>query len=166
MDPLIVGGGQYLLYAVPFVALVVWWRLDRVGKISLGTQLLVALVLLYPLVTLAGLLWTDPRPFIVDPSIVPPIPHSSDNGFPSDHTAAAAMVAVALLAERSRVGWWILGVAALIGSARVVAGVHHVPDVLGGLVVGAGAAALAVLLWRLVGPPVEHLGRRAPAGPA
>ena len=49
-----------------------------------------ALVIMVVLIKVAAAIYTDPRPFVVDPSIEPLFAHPADNGFPSDHTALAA----------------------------------------------------------------------------
>ena len=86
----------------------------------------------------------------------PLIAHGVDNGFPSDHTALAAAVAVVVLAWHRRTGALLLVLAALLGTSRVLAGVHHVPDVVAGYAVGLVAAVAAVLLARaLPWPRIE-----------
>lgn len=68
-------------------------------------------------------------------------------GFPSGHSAMAAMTAVVCMAAVPRRARWVLVlVAALVGVARVVHGVHLPADVVGGWAFGTlvGVATLAV----------------------
>ncbi len=68
-------------------------------------------------------------------------------GFPSGHSATAAMTAVVCMAAVPRRYRWILvTVAATVGIARIVHGVHFPADVVGGWSYGAlvGVATLAV----------------------
>ena len=115
------------------------------------------------LVKVAGTAWTDPRPFVVDHS-TPLIAHSVDNGFPSDHTALAAAIALVVLAWHRRTGVLLLLLAAVLGASRVLAGVHHVPDVVAGYALGILAGGVAVLVsralpWPRIEARVPLLGR-------
>jgi undecaprenyl-diphosphatase len=102
-------------------------------------------------VKVAGRLWTDPRPFVVD-HIVPLISHPADNGFPSDHTALATAVAAVVLLWHRRAGAALLVLAVLIGTARVGAHVHHWPDIIAGFAIGVVCAALGGLAARWAVP--------------
>lgn len=75
-------------------------------------------------------------------------------GFPSGHSAMAAMTAVVCMAAVPRHLRWVLAVGAgAVGIARIVHGVHLPADVVGGWAYGVlvGVATLAVL-DRLAGP--------------
>jgi membrane-associated phospholipid phosphatase len=76
------------------------------------------------------------------PLIVPPASPS----FPSSHAAMAGAGAVALSLYAT--AWWPLfaTLAVLMAASRVYLAVHHVSDVVAGLVVGAGAGAAFALL--------------------
>jgi membrane-associated phospholipid phosphatase len=69
---------------------------------------------------------------------------SGDASFPSDHTAVAFAVAVAIAFVRPRMGAALALAGAILGLSRVIAGVHYPTDVLGGAAVGSVAAAA---LW-------------------
>jgi undecaprenyl-diphosphatase len=88
----------------------------------------------------------DPRPFVAHHT-VPYFPHGNDNGFPSDHTLLSFILAFAAVHFDKRLGWIALITAAMVGCARVVAGVHHVSDVVGAVVfAGVGAITAAIIL--------------------
>lgn len=146
MTDLIVWIAQYLLWVAAAGYGVIWWLAERrCGKVTLGLAAVIGVIVVLILVAVAGAVHTDPRPFVQDPSIRPLFPHAPDNGFPSDHSAAAGMVAV-LIGFRHRWYGAILGVAALlIAWTRVAAHVHHVQDVVAGLLLGGVAAVLAYL---------------------
>ncbi len=82
---------------------------------------------------------SDPRPYLVD-HVAPLTPLSRDNGFPSDHTLLAAVLAASL--------WWIdrrLIVAFAVGAVLVMlgrlgVGAHHTLDVLGSVAITLMAA--------------------------
>ena len=141
---------QDALYAVALAAVVVWLLAPRTGKVALAVQALAAVLAVGVLVKATGALHTDPRPFVVDPSVRPLFAHPADNGFPSDHTALAVAVAAVVAVHRRVVGAVLLVVALLIGASRVAAHVHHWQDIGAGVLVGLVAAALGVLAWTLV----------------
>lgn len=139
----------YLIWIMVAGFVAVWvFAEDRRGKLYLGVSAVVGLVIVLILIVIAGKVHSDPRPFVQDPSIVPLVPHAPDDGFPSDHSAAAGLVAV-LVALRHRWYGALLGVAAIVLAwSRVAAHLHHVQDVVAGLVLGAVAAVLGALLAR------------------
>lgn len=150
MNELIVVIAQYLLYALVVVAAGVWLNRDRPGKVRLAAEAVLGLVLVGIGIVLAGHLHTDPRPFVHDPHSTPLFPHAADNGFPSDHSAAGGLL-TALVIRYQR--WWGLVVgagAAAIAWARVAAHVHHAQDVVAGLGIGLVAGALAVWIVHLL----------------
>ncbi len=151
MNTLIGWLANYLLWVIAAAAAGFWlWREDRSGKVELAASAVVGLGLTLLLMTLLAHLHTDPRPFVQNPHLHPLIKHSADNGFPSDHSAAAGLLAT-LVALRNRM--WGVGLAALaivVGAARLAAHVHHLQDVLAGLAIGAAAAVIATLLVRSV----------------
>lgn len=64
--------------------------------------------------------------------------------FPSGHTAAAFLMATLIASfypEQTLLGY---SIAALIGSSRVLLGVHFPTDIIAGIVLGVGSAALAL----------------------
>ena len=148
------------IYVVAFVAALTWLTLERRDKVELAVQVVVGVLVVAVLVKVAGALHTDPRPFVVHPSLTPLFPHPPDNGFPSDHTALAATVSLLVLLYRPFVGLGLLGLTVALGAARVAAHVHHVQDIAAGLVLGALAAAVAVGVWTLVAPRFETASKR------
>lgn len=84
-----------------------------------------------------------PRPFLVLPAhVLGARPH--DSSFPSDHAAVATAIAVELVIG-GEAGWGVLGLlgALVIGTSRVIIGVHYPSDILGGALVGAMCAMIA-----------------------
>ena len=82
-------------------------------------------------------MYYDPRPFVTG-HIAPLFPHPAANGFPSDHTLLAMVLAMCVLFYSRKWGVALVALAAAIGAARVAAHVHHWVDIL-------GAMALAVI---------------------
>ncbi len=94
-------------------------------------------------------LYTNPRPF-VQGHFTPLISHGADNGFPSDHTLLASFLGWASLPYSRKMGVALLVLAALIGGARMAAGVHHLIDIIGSFALSALGAWLAGMLVRRV----------------
>ena len=147
MNTFVVDVAQYALFLVALGGVVAWLLVDRRDKVPLLAQAVLAVVLVALLVKAAGSLHTDPRPFVVQPSLHPLFPHPPDNGFPSDHTGLATAVALVVTRYRRALGIVLLLVAVAIGAARVAAHVHHVQDIVAGVLVGAVAATLAMAVW-------------------
>lgn len=92
-------------------------------------------------------LWDRPRPYIANPDgVILVTAANPDPSFPSDHATAAFAIAFAILFFSRRAGIVFLVGATAIALSRVFAGVHYPSDILGGAVVGLGAAAIVVLL--------------------
>ena len=151
MDTAIRLVADYALYAVALGGVLAWLRVPRADKAPLAVAAVVAVLLVAVGVKVAGMVWTDPRPFVVDHT-APLIPHPADNGFPSDHTALATAVAAVVLLWHRRAGAALLVLAVLLGAARVGAHVHHWPDILAGLAIGVVCAALGRLAARWAVP--------------
>ena len=77
--------------------------LGRAGRLTLAAEAVVGLTLVGVGIWLAASLHADPRPFVHDPASRALFPHAADNGFPSDHSAAAGL----LTALVGRYRWWI-----------------------------------------------------------
>jgi membrane-associated phospholipid phosphatase len=174
MHALVTFAAEYLLYIVAALAVVVWLLLPRPDKVALAVEMVVGLVAVALLVKVAGAIHADPRPFVTNPRLVPYFAHAPDNGFPSDHTAVAALTSFLVLRRRPLAGAGLLALTVLLGTSRVIAHVHHPQDIVAGLVIGLLAAALGVLAWsaarrtswaaRLVGEPAPAVEETASPG--
>jgi undecaprenyl-diphosphatase len=160
VNELIVVIAQYLLYVLVVIAAGVWLTRDRPRKVALAAEAIVGLALVGIGIVVVGHLHTDPRPFVHDPHSTPLFSHPADNGFPSDHSAAAGLLTLLVFRYKR---WWgiVVGVgAAAIAWARVAAHVHHAQDVLAGLALGLAAGALAAWIVHLIGRQLERRGAR------
>nr|WP_275941239.1 phosphatase PAP2 family protein [Planosporangium flavigriseum] len=100
------------------------------------------------IVQVANHLYYDPRPF-VGGHVHPYFAHVADNGFPSDHTAVAAVAGFVLWPYRRRISAVLLVAAAFVGIARVVAHVHSPIDIIAALVIAAVGSAVGLYLGGL-----------------
>lgn len=98
----------------------------------------VSVILIYMLAIVAGQLYNNPRPFVVG-HFAPLIPHSPDNGFPSDHVLLVSAIASILTYFANRrviISLWFITV--LIAISRVYVGVHHPIDVIASTLISIG----------------------------
>ena len=158
MDSIIAWVANYLLW-IMVVGLAGFWLFaerDRHGKLRLALAAVAGLAVALALLYLAGKIHSDPRPFVQNPNLKPLIKHAADDGFPSDHSVAAGLLAGLITWRRPwyGLGFWVA--AALIAAARVAAHVHHVQDVVAGLLIGAIAASIAMVAARLIQRPVPR----------
>jgi undecaprenyl-diphosphatase len=158
VDTLIVVIAQYLLYAMVVVAAVVWLTVTGRERAALTAEAVLGLVLVGIGIWVAGHLHTDPRPFVHDPASKPLFPHPADNGFPSDHSAAAGLLTALVVRYRRILGAAVAVGAALVAWARVAAHVHHGQDVIAGLAIGVVAGLLAIWLAGLLADVLRRRG--------
>jgi undecaprenyl-diphosphatase len=115
-------------------------RNARHGVIAAGLAAALGLALAHGIT----MVWDRPRPYEAHSGVHLFVSASGDPSFPSDHATAAFAIAVSLLLRSRRVGLLALGMAVVLGLARVAVGAHYPLDVLGGALVGTAAA---LVLW-------------------
>lgn len=144
MEQLIIFLAQYFYLLVLAGAAIVALLLYRTQLVGLVVAAACIGGVAFLIAKLANRIIPDPRPFIVtgQPAL---IPSSTDNGFPSDHTLLIAAVAAVISTVNYRLGaiFWLL--ALVVGLARVAAGVHHLLDILGSIVIVAIVYAVFML---------------------
>ena len=113
---------------------------------ALGAAIL-GLVVAVGIAAVLGVIAYEPRPFVAQ-HFTPLIAHAADSSFPSDHLSALGAITAAGWLSRRSAGVFAAGVSALVGGARVAAGVHYPIDVVAGFLLG---VACAVMFWRLLG---------------
>ncbi|MFD4421024.1 phosphatase PAP2 family protein [Agromyces sp. NPDC058484] len=147
---------------------VLWWTLAGVLAVTrrrrAAARGLVSLLVASALTNLiAKEVFGGDRPLLADVPIArqlpkPPITPS----FPSGHSASAAAFAAGVALERPAIGAAIAPVALGVGYSRLHTGAHWLSDVVGGLALGAGVAALGALVVR----PKPRTGTAPPPAPA
>ena len=85
---LIVVVGEYLLYVVCLIAVLAALTSERKRRNGMIKLALLSCVIALLVGWLSGLLYYHAPPFVVE-NVAPVIPHSVDNGFPSEHTILA-----------------------------------------------------------------------------
>ena len=138
MDTLIIFCAQYLIWFIATAALV-YLFISKEWK-RLGILAALSLALAYAAGKLAGLLWYNARPFVVD-NFTPLIAHAANNGFPSDHMLMGATIASIVFVYNRTLGLVLWALALAVGLARVAAGIHHPVDLAGSIAVAIVAVA-------------------------
>lgn len=150
---------QWLIWLVPPGLIVAWVRAHRADRTQL-MEMLVAVLLALGIGQLIGLLWPEPRPFVLHLGWQF-LAHAPDPGMPSDHVLVFWSLAASALAARRHRAWALVlfALGLLVGWSRVFLGVHFPFDVLGALPVAAMAAAMAHSLRLLLAPAFTWPGR-------
>ncbi len=160
MNSLIVFGANYLYLTIVIAALVYLVAVPKSRSSQVIVAALIALPLTYVVAKIMSALYFDPRPFVVG-NFIPLIPHAPDNGFPSDHTLLSAAIAAVIFAFDRKIGAFLFLIAFLVGLARVYAGVHHLTDILGSMIIAAIVTycVMAFLLpnvWKYMPRPLRN----------
>jgi len=149
-NTIIIFGAKYLLFLLVGVAGVYFLQQPRNRQKELAIFGVVTCVLVFLVARIASHFYFDPRPFVTG-HFVPLIPHDSDNGFPSDHTLLASAVAMIIFYFNRKVGALLMTLAALIGLARIAAGVHSPIDIVGSIII---SIVVSWLVYKFVMPMV------------
>jgi len=140
------------LVALPVVVCAIYvLMIPRATRLRACLVLCVSGIFSYLAALIAGAVYYDPRPFVVG-NFTPLIAHAPDNGFPSDHTLLAAVLAFFIFYYNRWLGAALLLVALAVGVSRVVAGVHHVADILGSIII---AGIVVTLVYYLLRPRAQ-----------
>jgi undecaprenyl-diphosphatase len=131
MDTLIIFCANYLFVVVIIFLGLAWLPKDLKTKKYFFASTVLAGIIAFILSRIAGQLYYDPRPFVVD-HIKPLIPHAADNGFPSDHALLTMTLTASTYFYNKKAAAFMLLLTILVGVARVLARVHSPLDIIGG----------------------------------
>jgi undecaprenyl-diphosphatase len=160
MDNITIFAAEYLIALPVIVLLYLLFAARKDEKVIRKAVFVLILsgILAYVLAKIGNHLIDSPRPFVVG-HFEPLIGHSTDNGFPSEHTLLAASLAWSIRVLSKRFSYAMLVVALLVGLARMAAGVHHSWDILGSFVFATIAYYVTVWVydwWRARHKPVTE----------
>ena len=133
MDTIAVFIAEYLYLFVLLIGVIFFFLQPRNIKKNMVICSVIVAPLAYIFSRIAGLLYYDPRPFVVG-HFIPLIAHVADNGFPSDHVLLTGAVAMVIWFYNKKLSAVLWVLALLIGWARVYSGIHHVTDIVGSIV--------------------------------
>lgn len=134
LSTLIIFDAKYLFILAPLLTLAYLFFQPRNRQKEIIVFLLITLPLILVVGRICGLLYSNPRPFVAE-HFTPLIAHGIDNGFPSDHTLFTAALAACILIFERRLGIALGIICVLVGTARVLAGVHHSVDIVGSIII-------------------------------
>lgn len=147
MNSIIIFAASYLYILALAVAVVFFLVQPRKIQKNMVVCGVIVAPLAYLLSRIAAFFYYDPRPFVVG-HFIPLIAHVADNGFPSDHVLLTGAVAAILWFYNKKLSGILWLLAVLIGAARVLAGVHHVTDIAGSVVIVLLAATVYEIIVR------------------
>ena len=146
-DLIFIFGAKYLYLVVIIISFIWFLAQPRARQGEILIIICICLPLIFIISEIAGRLYYNPRPFALG-HFQPLIPHKADNGFPSHHALLASAISTIVFLFSRRLGLvlWIL--ALFVGFSRVYAGVHHMIDILGGILISIISAALAYIFLK------------------
>lgn len=158
MNDLLLFAAKYLYLVIALIALAYWLRVSKSEKIRLAIFGALVALTTFILTRIGSAIYFDPRPFMTEP-VTPIYPHAPGNGFPSDHTALTAFIALTILSSSKKLGLFLLLLAITVGTARVLGHIHSPGDIVGSLVF----AYLAYLLAHYATPKIVKLLKKPTA---
>ncbi len=150
MNIVIILTAKYLFIASVAIFLLYFaylWKMQKALFFSLFKLSMISLPLVLLVAKICSHLIFDPRPFVVE-HVKPLIPHIADNGFPSDHMLLTMALASVIYLYNRKLGIILAVMAILVGSARVLAKVHHVEDIIGSAVIAVGVIGIVYFLGK------------------
>ncbi len=145
MHEIVIVIAKYFIVLAALIALVVWLKLGKLAKQQFILIAFVGAILALIFAKTGSWLYYNPRPFVVG-HFIPYFAHGNDNGFPSDHTLLASFIAYVVFKYNRKAGIALFALALAIGLSRVIAGVHHLIDIIGSCVFSLIAFYIANLL--------------------
>lgn len=150
MHELVIIIAKYFVLISIIMTAYVWWKLPTFSeKKRFVAEAILAAALSLVIAKIGSKLYNDPRPFVVG-HFTPYFSHANDNGFPSDHTLFTSFMAFLVWRYNRAFGYGLLVIAALVGLSRVIAGVHHLVDIIGAFVCSLIGVALAAVIVKAV----------------
>jgi undecaprenyl-diphosphatase len=137
----IIFGAQYLIWIIAVIAIIYIAKQKKVKQLKIILLGIIILPVSYIAAKILAHFYYDPRPF-VENNFMPLIAHAADNGFPSDHALFGAAIASVVYFFNKKIGIILFILTLLVGLSRVLAGVHHLVDIIGSLVIAITVAAL------------------------
>jgi undecaprenyl-diphosphatase len=143
-------GAQYLYIAIALFAGIFVYAQPKELRLKLLISIAIAFPLAYIAAKIGSALFENQRPFVLS-GLPPLLPHADDNGFPSDHTLLSAAFAALVFWCEKRLGTVLMFLAFLVGFSRMLAGVHHLVDVIGSMAIATG---MVWVIWKYITPKI------------
>lgn len=149
MSALVIFTGKYLIFIIGLIAIIATLFSEKTVRNNIIILAIISFLLALAIAFVSGSLYYDPRPFVID-HFIPLIPHSPDNGFPSDHTLFGMVAAATVFIYHRKTGILLGILTILVGIARVIAGIHHPIDIIGGVLIAVAATSVAWAMLKVL----------------
>ncbi|OHB06013.1 MAG: hypothetical protein A3A26_03470 [Candidatus Zambryskibacteria bacterium RIFCSPLOWO2_01_FULL_47_14] len=150
MENFFIFGAKWLYLFSILIAAIYFFRASAETRKKMIALASVSFALAFVISIAAREMYYNPRPF-VEYSFVPLIPHTADNGFPSDHTLLASAIASLFLFFNIRLSIFLWLLTGIVGLSRVYVGIHNFTDIIGSALIAliSALAAYAIIhkLW-------------------
>lgn len=133
-DIFFIFGAKYLYIAIVAIAFIYFVQQTRAVKKRIVILNAIALPSIYAIAKSISLFYYSTLPF-VEGNFTPLIPHEADNGFPSEHVLFGAAISSVLYLFNKKVSAALWALTFIVGVSRVYAGVHHLGDVAGSIII-------------------------------
>lgn len=134
MTAIIIFAANYLYWIIITSALIACLLAKKTIRVSILRLTILAVPLAFLIGKIFNHTYYNSRPFVIE-HIQPLIPHTADNGFPSDHTLLTMTIAGIIFIYHKRLGGLLAILALVVGIARILAKVHHPIDILGAIAI-------------------------------
>lgn len=114
------------------------WLQARPSHRRAAERAFVSVGFTYLAVEAVGRMLPRVRPFASAPRTLGLVSHTEQRSFPSRHVASAFAMATVISPSSRRLAACLRAIGALLGCARIAAGVHYPSDVLAGIALGTG----------------------------
>ena len=145
MDEVIVFLASKLHVAIVVIEIITFLLSTKKQRMALALTAMTALPLSYLLGKIASFFYYTERPFS-ELGIASLVPHIADNGFPSEHTLYAMVIAAAVFSVRKNWGLLLIALAILVGVGRVLTYVHNPLDIVGSVFIASIAVFSSVFV--------------------
>lgn len=149
MHTIVILTAKYLIFLNALAVLGYFFFVPSEKKKQFLFDAVIGAALVYGMAKIASAVFYNARPFVVG-HFEPYFQHANNNGFPSDHTLFASFLAFLVFRYNKIAGSVLLLVAVAIGGARVIAGVHHVEDIIGAMIIAGVGMIVTYGISRLI----------------
>ncbi len=146
---------QYLIIIAGLIAIVATMFSEKALRSNIVKLAILSFLIAFLIAFIAGIFYYDTRPFVIE-HIEPLIPHKPDNGFPSDHTLAAMVIATTIFVYRRKLGILLGVLGILVGIVRIIAQLHYPIDIVGGIVIAIVATYCAWIILNKLDRGFRH----------
>lgn len=152
MNLVIIFTAKYLFIISIAIYLYILWKLSPKVRKQILLFSIITFPLSYLIAKISSMFIYDPRPFVIE-HVKPLIAHAVDNGFPSDHMLLTMTIAAVVFVYNRKWGITLSCIAVFIGTARVLAKVHHIEDIVGSLLI----AVIATYIVKIIFPSISKI---------